>query len=202
VIVVVLSTPRSFHLSSWLIKIGTGYPASHASLHIMGRGLFEGERMVFEATAHGIGLVHPSRWDKLNRPVAAYEMVEQHEVIGRAAFREMWKNLGADYDWKGAFSFALRIIVAKLYGVTVPVEDTPEKMFCSELVARWLNEVQLRLDQPQDALRPDDVSPAGLSAVLERSELFRSVPCEPSLSAIFTSEPPDASHKRTENSAT
>jgi hypothetical protein len=184
-IVVVLSTPKSFHLSSWLIKVGTGYPASHASLHIRGRGLFEGERMVFEATAHGIGLVHPSRWDELNRPVAAYEMVDHH-AAGRDAFREMWKSLGVDYDWNGALSFAIRIIIAKLYGVKVQAEDTPDKMFCSELVARWLNRVNTSLGLPTGTLHPDEVSPAGLSVELERSDLFRSVPCEPSLSAIFT----------------
>ena len=50
---------------------------------------------------------------------------------------------------------------------------------------RIINAMKSQLDQPGGSLRPDAVSPASLSTELERSELFRSLSCVPSLSATF-----------------
>jgi len=186
VIVVVLSTPSSPSLVSWLIRKITRFKATHASIHIKGRGMFAGSRLIFESTSHGVSLVHPSTWDKNNRAVFAYEMVGENEA-GAVGLRETWKLLGADYDYLGLFHFGWRMLMDRIFGVKVDAPITQDTLFCSELVARWLNEVKTQLGIPLGTLRPDEVSPAGLSIELERSDLFRSLPCEElSLSAIFT----------------
>lgn len=185
-IVVVLSTPSSFSFPSWLIRKITQFDATHASIHIKGRGMFAGSRLIFESTAAGVSLVHPSIWEKHNRAVYAYEMVGEPEA-GAIGLRETWKLLGADYDYLGLFHFGWRMLMDRIFGVKMDAPITQDTLFCSELVARWLNEVKAQLGIPLGTLRPDEVSPAGLSIELERSDLFRSLPCgEPSLSAIFT----------------
>jgi len=183
-IVVVLSTPSSFSFPSWLIQKITQFEATHASIHIKGRGMFSGSRLIFESTAHGVSLVHPSRWDAHNRAVYAFEMVSETEA-GAIGLRETWKLLGADYDYLGLFHFGWRMLMDR-FGVKLDARISEDTLFCSELVARWLNEVKTQLGLPPGSLRPDEVSPAGLAAELGQSDLFRSLPCGPSLSAIFT----------------
>lgn len=171
---------------SWAIRKATNFDASHASVHLMGRGIFSQNRLVFESTTHGIGLTHPAIWDKANQPVAAFRLQRANLEAGETALREMWQYLGGDYDYEGLLHFGFRLLAQRIFGARVEAPDTPGVMFCSELAARWINATKVQLGRRPGLLRPDDVSPAGLFRELEQSELFVRAPCEHSLSAIFT----------------
>jgi hypothetical protein len=171
-IAVVLSRPATVSLTSWLIRSATNFDASHSSIHFEGRGTFKGGRLIFEATSHGVGLVHPSKWENHNRYVHVFRL-KQHEDDGYAALGEMWHELGASYDYSGVLGFGLRLMMRKWFGIRMKAHDTPDAMFCSELVARWLWKLGERASIHGHALLPpEETSPAGLYRELRRLPVF------------------------------
>lgn len=167
---VVFSRPRRFHVSSWLIMKATRFDASHASLHFKGRGVFAGKTLVLEATGSGVRIVPRSRWDDEN--VVAYTLTMRARVeAGMLSLATILDSLGTSYDFRGLFSFALRMVARRLGFMLKPV-STPSKVFCSELVARWWREVCILSSMDLPELFPDETSPADLHTIMSGSDVF------------------------------
>jgi len=184
-ILVVLSRPRKFYLSSWAIKKVTDFDASHASIQFHGSGTFADQPLAFEATSHGVGITHGSIWWKRNLAVHSFKAICDEEVV-RSSLGRMWEFLGEDYDYKGVGYFAWRLFLKKVFDVNVRTPETEGEMFCSELVTRWYLQLCEALGRPRTDVLPEETSPAGLSRLLEADEAFERVPCESSSSATST----------------
>lgn len=181
-IYVVLSRPKKRSWVSWLIRLLTKFPASHATIHLVGSGTFNGQRMVIEAASHGVGIVHPSTWDANNQVVKVYQMVDGIEH-GREALAYVWSYLGTSYDIYGLVHFAGRLILKRLFGIRTSAPTSEDKWFCTELVVRWLAHVsRLRNLEPPNIL-PDETAPSDLALLLLNTGLFKEIPCE-SLSSV------------------
>jgi hypothetical protein len=192
VIRVVLSTPKKFNLISWLIRKATRYPASHASIHLEGKGTLKGRGIVLEATGHGVGVIPDGWWHAENRVIRSFALVRQQE-IGGEAYREVWDESNVPYDFLGVARFAGRLLVRWLFGWRIRHSpDTPERMFCSELVARWLMAFsRLTAGEGQEPIKiaPEMMAPGDLVPLMDGMGFFEETSCEPpepSSSAIST----------------
>lgn len=184
-IAVVLSTPHKFHLSSWLIKYGTRFDSSHAAICVMGEGWMKDQALVLESTSHGTTFVHAGVWDTNNKPMHIL-LLKEHEDVAKAALGRLLPKLGSGYDYKGAYGYGIRLLIYAWTGKLLRAQDTPDKMFCSELVARWVNDIRLETGVERLALLPDETTPAALYYQLKGSAWFEEVSCASSLSATFT----------------
>lgn len=171
---VVLSRPRKFNLVSWLIRAIISFPASHASIHVAGRGLFAGQPMVLEATGdRGVSLVHRRQWSGQNLVVFQFNLQEKYAEAGDLSLASMLKALGENYDLRGLLSFGWRLFLRHFLGIRTRVHSTPNEMFCSEVVARWLISLRRLLSlQGIDVLPPDETSPADLVRVIQELGVF------------------------------
>jgi len=177
VISVVLSTPKKFHFSSWLIREVTSFDSSHASIHFVGRGVLSGIPWVFEATSHGVTIVNRTVWDRSNKALHEFRMVKDEEA-GEKALQEMLLLLGDDYDYYGAIHLGLHLLRHRIFGnkkkVRVLGEETEAKLFCSELVARWLVDVEQILSETIVRIpSPEETAPATLYPALKKSDVFK-----------------------------
>jgi hypothetical protein len=186
---VVLSRPKKFSLISWLIRKATGFSASHASLHLEGKGTLKGRTIVLEATGHGVGIIPGGWWHSKNEVVKCYKLVQRQDAGGEA-YREVWDAANVPYDFLGVYRFACRLLARWIFGWNIKYSpDTPEKMFCSELVARWLM-VLSRLTAGEGkepiSIAPEMMAPGDLVPLLGDMGFFEEASCEPSSSATST----------------
>jgi len=182
---VVLSRPKKWYFASWAIMEVTNFDASHASVHFLGSGTFAGQPLVLEATTHGVGITHGTRWHGKNLPIHAFELRCDGDKP-RGSLGRMWEYLGEDYDYRGVGYFAWRLFLKRCMGLNVRAPDTEDEMFCSELVARWYLELYDSLGRGKPEVRPEETSPSDLAAILEGDDLFARIPCESLLSATST----------------
>jgi hypothetical protein len=97
--------------------------------------------------------------------------------------------MGEDYDLYGLFHFGFRLLLNRLFGTKLTPPRSDRKIFCSELVARWLTHVgEITAIEEFIELVPDAVSPSDLDRLLTASDLFEKVepPCESLPSATST----------------
>jgi len=196
---VVLSRPKKFDIVSFLIRKATNFPASHASIHIDGSGTLSGRTIVLEATGSGVGIVPGGWWHAKNKVVRAYKFAGDQNV-GAEAFRQIWDASNVPYDFLGIFWFALRLITRWIFGVNVSyASDSPQRLFCSELVARWLvalSELSLREGEVALSISPEDTAPGDLVPIIESMGMFEKTTCPPLSSVTSISEHREDSHKQ------
>jgi len=176
VISVVLSRPKGWAPLAGLICWGTDFDASHASLHAVGMGLLRGHALVLEAVGSGVALHHSRHWLEHYRVVHKHELQAEHWDAGRDAWS--WTAdtyLDGKYDFIGLWAFAARVLMKKVGLKPRPVHESSNKLFCSELVARWLDRTLEILGRPALEKRPDDTSPADLIPLMESTGLFEAV---------------------------
>ena len=173
---VVLSTPPTFHLSSWAIREFTGSDVSHASLHFDGDGLILGHRRwVYEAVSHGVRLVPFERWEKVN--LLRYRLNFVDEFAAYRGLSVSLYELGAEYDYGGVIKFALYLLLKKIHlGAANWMRASPDSLFCSEAVLRVIQTVIAFASDPEtfgDLLSwvPDLTSPEDLKR-LRRYDAF------------------------------
>lgn len=168
-----LSHARGFAPLSWLIMRAQKFPASHASIRAALPDL-GGRALVFEATGSGVDFELGKKWDAHHVTVMRFQLLEEEDVIvaARAAFGWLLDEyLDGGYDFVGLWAFGLRI-VAKRLGVPLSAANTPGRVFCSELVARWLDRFEGEMDEPGGWKPPDETAPADLAIRLDASPYF------------------------------
>lgn len=174
-ITVVLSRPKKFNLISWLICKATRFPASHASLHIVGTGTLRGRTLVLEATGHGVGVIPGGWWHAKNEVVRSFDLVEL-QGPGDAAYCRMWDESNLPYDFMGIGRFGSRLLLRWIFGLNIRHSpDTPKRLFCSELVARWLmhlSEIAKIENKPLVQISPEMMAPGDLVPVIQRMGCF------------------------------
>ena len=114
--------------------------------------------MVVEAGGAGFVLVPWRRWVQANRLVAWYD-VQAAPCRQLGALRTLTERVGDGYDTAGALGLAAR---RWLGAYRNPIER-PDRLFCSEAVATYLDLLGLALDRP-----PADYTPGDLLALCER----------------------------------
>jgi len=167
-IAIVLSRPKSCSPISWAIRKITNSDVSHASIHFshIGGPFSTGYRWVLESTGSGVNLVAAERWDNHNKLMYAFRI--RDDVMGPKALYIIFRELGAEYDFAGIGRFCAYLVLEKVNKrlARMCVPDTPDKMFCSEVVARYLHllDGMLRNDsfEPVKNLLPDLTSPEDL----------------------------------------
>lgn len=183
-ITVVLSRPKKFSLISWLIRKATNFPASHASLHVVGTGTLQGRTLVLEATGHGVGVIPGGWWHAKNKVVCAYTLIEL-QGAGSAAYCRMWDESNVPYDFMGVGRFGVLLLLRWFFGLNIRhAPDTPKRLFCSELVARWLMHLSqiAKIDnQAPVQISPEMMSPGDLVPVIKGMGCFESVSVVPGL---------------------
>lgn len=169
---VVLSRPKHFDLISWIIRKVTGFDASHATVHFLGTGMLSERRLILEASGqHGVSLIAGERWLERNQPVYSFRLT--NEAAGQCALAIIWGRLGGlDYDYIGLWHSGYRFLMARI-GIRPRAPRSPKKLFCTELVARWLEIVFEQVGTAQMALRPDEVAPKHLYQELAKRDLFK-----------------------------
>jgi len=189
VIHVVLSRPKKFYLASWLIRKATNCDASHASIHIDGSGTLKDRTLVLEAVTHGVRVIPGSWWRAKNDVVKAYKLVEKEEA-GAEAYRHVWDESNVTYDFLGIVRFAARLLARWIFGLNISYSpDTPKRLFCSELVARWLMALsRITAGEGDEPLKiaPEMMAPGDLIPLVETMGFFEDASCELSSSAIST----------------
>lgn len=188
-IVVILSKPKKFYLASWLIMKATGFPASHASIHVEGSGTLKGRVLVLEAVTHGVRVIPGDWWHAENEVVRSYDLVDQTEA-GAEAYRRVWDESNVPYDFLGIVRFAFRLILRWVFGINSSYSpDTPKRLFCSELVARWLMALsQITTGEGSEpiTIAPEMMAPGDLIPLMEEMGFFRESLCVHSSSATST----------------
>jgi hypothetical protein len=172
VIRVVLSRPKKRTPISWFIAKVIRFEASHATLHVVGHGLLKDSWLVFEATgSRGVSVVHQDVWYEKNEAVRVYELVENADS-GREALGNVWRLMGHRYDFAGLLYFGLRLLLRRAFRLKLPAMLSPDVLFCSELVTKWLESLMAAVNCPLELKDPDDTTPKDLDKLLSESCMF------------------------------
>jgi hypothetical protein len=155
------STPRRWNPLSWLIRVGTHSPASHAWL-LVDDPLFK-LRLVLEAHTTGFRLVTLARFARDNEVVAIVEPAHPLEPGMPQAGR--W--LGDRFDAIGLVGMAW--VVARRFFHLSPGRNpfrSTQALFCSESVVRTLQAARY---PGAEALEAEEEAPADVLAFLRDS---------------------------------
>ena len=120
---------------------------------------------VMEANGRGFMLTPWSKWRQSNTLYARYEMTLE-KGVQNGALCAVGGHLGAQYDYIGIVSFALRRVCSRFANPWA----SSSKMFCSEGVALLLKEAGLA-----PFSEPEDWTPEDLLKAVEKDPLFRCV---------------------------
>jgi len=132
-VLVGFSTPRRWNPLSWLIRLGTGSPASHAWL-LVEDPLFQ-LRLVLEAHSTGFRLVTLARFARDNRIVALVQPA--HPIDRGLPNAGAW--LGEEFDAIGLLGMAW-VVFRRLIHLAPRRNPfrSARALFCSESVVRTL----------------------------------------------------------------
>lgn len=132
-VLVGFSTPRRWNPLSWLIRLGTGSPASHAWL-LIEDPLFQ-LRLVLEAHSTGFRLVTLARFARENHIVALVEPA--HPLDAGLPHAGTW--LGDEFDAVGLLGMAW-VVFRRFFHVSAGRNPfrSARALFCSESVVRTL----------------------------------------------------------------
>lgn len=136
--------------------------------------MLSSRKLVLEAAGQrGVSLMAASRWLESNTVVYTFQLTSKHEEAGKTALAATWGKLGGlDYDYIGLWHSGYRFLLARI-GIRPAALRSPTKLFCSELVARWLERLFEEIDTAIMPLRPDEVAPKHIYTELtKRSEMF------------------------------
>jgi len=135
---------------SRIIRWFTRATVSHALITFRDEYL---ERVfVMEATGRGFMLQPWSKWRQHNQLVARFEVIASDEDQIEA-LRLVAGQLGAQYDYIGILAFALR----RIWGRMKNPLASPSRMFCSEVVSRYLKELSFREFEDPESWTPGDI---------------------------------------------
>lgn len=160
-VLVGFSTPRRWNPLSWLIRLGTGSPASHAWL-LVEDPLFK-LRLVLEAHSTGFRLVTLARFARENRIVA---LVVPAQAID-AGLPDAGTWLGERFDTVGLLGMAW--VVFRRFFHLSPGRNpfrSPRALFCSESVVRTLKAARY---PGAEGLGDEDETPGDVLEFLRRS---------------------------------
>lgn len=146
--IVIWSTPKKFHLFSWLISKFLGAKYSHSA--IVFKIEQTGQFLVFQATRKGVYPIEYSKFKAKNHIIEYVEINQDH--LEEYALRYCIDHIGTQYDFLDVILIALNI----------KYSNGEKRMICSELVARAIGFNGHHLDQ---------IDPK------ELKELIKEIPC-------------------------
>jgi hypothetical protein len=117
---------------------------------------------VMEANGRGFMLTPWTKWRQSNTLYARYELTLEKGVQNEALYA-VGGHLGAQYDYVGIISFALRRVCSRFANPWA----SSSKMFCSEAVALFLKEAGI---DPFN--EPEDWTPGDLLRAIEKDARF------------------------------
>jgi len=131
-------------------------------------------KLVLEAAGQrGVSLMAASRWLQSNEIMYSFRLVATYEETGKRTLASTWGHLGGlDYDYIGLWHSGYRFLMARI-GIRPRALRSPKKLFCSELVARWLERLFEELGTAAMPLRPDEVAPKHLYQELSKRDHFK-----------------------------
>lgn len=140
---------RSRSIWSYLIRVATHSAVSHCWI---GFTLCK-TPVIFHADAPGVGLVCRSRFCKSNEVMAEFSTSLNMEFV----LDDLLRDLGRKYDWLGVVGH-LWVLLGRVFGQrwSNPLQS-PDRWFCSEVVAHLLSRAGEPIKHEPSAISPDQL---------------------------------------------
>lgn len=144
---------KGVSLISWIIRIRTWSPYSHASW------IDDDNLSEYEAWCSG-GVLHNDKWGIRHTPGTEVDIFDFNSLLTKAEIKDskafFLSQVGKGYDWCGVFAF---MSIMRLFGN----KHNPDRWFCSEYISAGCNAI----GRPLLNKEPYKIDPGDIPTSLE-----------------------------------